>query len=174
VLGEGGSGGAHGGGGGGMADGCDEDGLGPGVAGSKRAASGGDEPSGKRHAAAHGSASKPKATAAGRKGGGSGGGGGDGDDEGGQRVSWSSEEDQIIVRAVQELGPRWCAVAARLPARTDQAVRNRWNRLQQRARVQARTMLSAYQTKYLPSGAPRGVDVPALHMRANAAMNAAD
>ena len=44
----------------------------------------------------------------------------------------------MIVRAVQELGPRWCAVASRLPSRTDQAVRNRWNRLQQRARVQAR------------------------------------
>ena len=64
--------------------------------------------------------------------------------EGGGRVSWSSHEDQVIVRAVQELGPRWCAVAARLPSRTDQAVRNRWNRLQQRARVQARTMLNAF------------------------------
>ena len=49
------------------------------------------------------------------------------------------------MRAVQEIGPRWCAVAARLPSRTDQAVRNRWNRLQQRARVQAKTMLNAYQ-----------------------------
>ena len=63
------------------------------------------------------------------------------------RVSWSPHEDQIIVRAVQELGPRWCAVAARLPSRTDQAVRNRWNRLQQRARVQARTMLNALQER---------------------------
>ena len=44
------------------------------------------------------------------------------------RVSWTSAEDQMIVRAVQELGPRWCAVASRLPSRTDQAVRNRWNR----------------------------------------------
>ncbi|KAL3930852.1 MAG: hypothetical protein SGPRY_001366 [Prymnesium sp.] len=68
----------------------------------------------------------------------------EGDEEQGQRVSWSSYEDQVIVRAVRELGPRWCAVAARLPSRTDQAVRNRWNRLQQRARVQARTMLPPY------------------------------
>jgi len=65
-------------------------------------------------------------------------------DEPGQRVSWSQYEDQVIVRAVKELGPRWCAVAARLPSRTDQAVRNRWNRLQQRARVQARTMLPPF------------------------------
>ena len=42
-------------------------------------------------------------------------------------------------------GPRWCSVATCLPQRTEQAVRNRWNRLQQRARVQARTMLNAFQ-----------------------------
>jgi hypothetical protein len=63
----------------------------------------------------------------------------------GSRVAWTSGEDQMIVSAVKELGPRWCAVAARLPMRTDQAVRNRWNRLQQRARVQARTMLDSFQ-----------------------------
>ena len=76
----------------------------------------------------------------------------DADGEAGQRISWSPHEDQVIVRAVQELGPRWCAVAARLPSRTDQAVRNRWNRLQQRARVQARTMLNAFQGR--SAGAP--------------------
>ena len=65
----------------------------------------------------------------------------DGQDNG-SRVAWTSREDQLIVTAVQELGPRWCAVAARLPMRTDQAVRNRWNRLQQRARVQARRSMS--------------------------------
>lgn len=75
--------------------------------------------------------------------------GGDGEEQG-QRVSWSQYEDQVIVRAVKELGPRWCAVAARLPARTDQAVRNRWNRLQQRARVQARTMLTPFGEEPLP------------------------
>ena len=74
-------------------------------------------------------------------------GGGDDDGENSQRVSWSSHEDQVIVKAVQELGPRWTSVAARLPSRTDQAVRNRWNRLQQRARVQARTMLTAFQPR---------------------------
>jgi hypothetical protein len=66
------------------------------------------------------------------------GGGDELDDPHRPRTSWSALEDEVIVRAVRELGPRWCAVAARLPARTDQAIRNRWNRLQQRARVQAR------------------------------------
>ena len=65
---------------------------------------------------------------------------GKGDEARGPRVSWTSHEDNVIVNAVRELGPRWCAVAARLPSRTDQAIRNRWNRLQQRARVQARSM----------------------------------
>ena len=60
------------------------------------------------------------------------------------------------MQAVQELGPRWCAVAARLPSRTDQAVRNRWNRLQQRARVQARTMLTAFQTFQARPDGPGG------------------
>ena len=49
-------------------------------------------------------------------------------------------EDQAIVNAVREFGPRWCSVATCLPQRTEQAVRNRWNRLQQRARVQARAL----------------------------------
>ena len=83
--------------------------------------------------------------------------GGPADEEGDStRVSWSQHEDQVIVRAVQELGPRWCAVAARLPSRTDQAVRNRWNRLQQRARVQARTMLNSMQRPMGPMG-PMGM-----------------
>lgn len=67
--------------------------------------------------------------------------------DGAARVSWSPREDQLIVRAVQELGSRWSAVAERLPGRTEQAVRNRWNRLQQRARVQARTMLNDLEHK---------------------------
>jgi len=44
----------------------------------------------------------------------------DGDDPQRPRTSWSAEEDEIIVSAVRDLGPRWCAVAARLPSRTDQ------------------------------------------------------
>jgi hypothetical protein len=58
----------------------------------------------------------------------------------GARSSWSRSEDQAIVNAVREFGPRWCSVATCLPQRTEQAVRNRWNRLQQRARVQARAL----------------------------------
>ena len=58
----------------------------------------------------------------------------------GSRSSWSRSEDQAIVNAVREFGPRWCSVATCLPQRTEQAVRNRWNRLQQRARVQARAL----------------------------------
>lgn len=48
--------------------------------------------------------------------------------------SWSREEDAAIVSGVAELGNRWAMVAQRLPGRTEDAVRNRYKRLQ---RVQA-------------------------------------
>jgi len=92
---------------------------------------------------------------------------GSGDEEGGdgtrQRMSWSAEEDEVIVTAVRELGPRWCAVAARLPSRTDQAIRNRWNRLQQRARVQARQAHNMQAMMHSAAGLVGGIGQPGLH-----------
>ena len=35
----------------------------------------------------------------------------------------------MILHGVRELGPRWRTIAARLPLRSDDAVRNRWLRL---------------------------------------------
>lgn len=58
------------------------------------------------------------------------------------KLGWSREEDMIILRAAEEHGTKWSRIAAQLEGRSDDAVRNRWNRLQQRARVQARTMLN--------------------------------
>jgi len=52
------------------------------------------------------------------------------------RQKWSTEEDAIIVAAVEELGKSWREVAKRLPPRvdngkqrSDSSVRNRWERL---------------------------------------------
>ncbi|EOD39551.1 hypothetical protein EMIHUDRAFT_351454 [Emiliania huxleyi CCMP1516] len=78
-------------------------------------------------------------------------------------MSWSAEEDEVIVTAVRELGPRWCAVAARLPSRTDQAIRNRWNRLQQRARVQARQAHNMQAMMHSAAGLVGGIGQPGLH-----------
>jgi len=47
-----------------------------------------------------------------------------------ERVSWSRAEDTIILSSVQELGHKWNQIQARLPGRTDHAIRNRFHRLQ--------------------------------------------
>ena len=47
-----------------------------------------------------------------------------------QRLTWSKEEDDIILQSVDEFGPKWLEIAARLPGRTDHAARNRYHRLQ--------------------------------------------
>jgi len=45
------------------------------------------------------------------------------------RKEWAAWEDDAIRVGVHELGMRWRAIAARLPGRSDDAVRNRWARL---------------------------------------------
>ena len=52
-----------------------------------------------------------------------------------ERKEWSSQEDQLILDGVVEFGCRWRKIAARLHGRSDDAVRNRWNRLKGAANV---------------------------------------
>ena len=47
------------------------------------------------------------------------------------RKAWSIEEDTAILDSVYQFGQRWRVIAALLPGRSDDAVRNRWNRLQE-------------------------------------------
>jgi len=47
---------------------------------------------------------------------------------------WTVEEDLLILQLVEKHGKRWSKIALHLPGRTDNGVRNRWNRME-RAQV---------------------------------------
>ena len=47
---------------------------------------------------------------------------------------WTVEEDLLILQLVEQHGKRWSKIASHLPGRTDNGVRNRWNRME-RAQV---------------------------------------
>lgn len=47
------------------------------------------------------------------------------------RKEWNEAEDALIKDGVERLGCRWRVIAAMLPGRSDDAVRNRWSRLQE-------------------------------------------
>lgn len=49
------------------------------------------------------------------------------------KTQWSAEEDAILVVAHKELGNKWSDIAKRLSGRPDNAVKNRWYTLQNRA-----------------------------------------
>ena len=54
------------------------------------------------------------------------------------KLRWTAAEDMAIMAAVQRLGTRWPEIAAHLPGRSDDSVRNRWHRLK-RAKANADT-----------------------------------
>ena len=43
------------------------------------------------------------------------------------KSEWTPEEDRLIMEAVAELGTKWAEISKRLPGRSDNAVKNRFN-----------------------------------------------
>lgn len=55
-----------------------------------------------------------------------------------ERREWSASEDAAICASVAKHGHKWRRVAADVPGRSDDSVRNRWNRIQSGTLVQTR------------------------------------
>ncbi|KAG8467871.1 hypothetical protein KFE25_006923 [Diacronema lutheri] len=66
---------------------------------------------------------------------------------------WTRTEDQVISEAVKRFGCKWGVLSALLPGRTDNAVRNRWHRLE-RARKWRDEMATSRHTLGHAGGLP--------------------
>jgi len=69
------------------------------------------------------------------------------------RIVWTNEEDSIILNGVAQMGYKWRRIAAQLPNRSDDAVRNRWHRLEESRRHQEEKIRAAESSGTLETAA---------------------
>lgn len=65
---------------------------------------------------------------------------------------WLADEDRIITASVKAIGFRWRTIAGYLPGRSDDAVRNRWNRLQEAFREESNQTTSVEMDRFVKAG----------------------
>merc|ERR1740138_761050 len=51
------------------------------------------------------------------------------------KQGWTCDEDATIMTLVEQIGQKWSTISAALPGRTDDAVRNRYLRLQRKRKL---------------------------------------
>ena len=44
-----------------------------------------------------------------------------------RKAEWTPEEDELIIRLQKQIGNKWAKISEKLPGRTDNSVKNRWN-----------------------------------------------
>ena len=72
-----------------------------------------------------------------------------------KKGEWTEEEDQLIAEGVAELGTRWSEIVKRLPGRTDNAIKNRFNSNQRRQQRMQRRVQAAERGEGQPSSSKR-------------------
>ena len=72
-----------------------------------------------------------------------------------KKGDWTPEEDKVIQEGVAELGTKWSEIVKRLPGRTDNSIKNRYNSQLRREQRRARAQSNGAKSAETPEGASK-------------------